>query len=341
MKILSHLTGRIRLKKNFLINKAQSLFFILVFVSCSAALAQDVDVNSTPAAKTEIEITPLKIGDRIPDELWEMYFPVVSANSDQVQYLSLGDFKDKLIILDFWATWCAPCIPTLNSLNDLQNIFEENLLVVPVTSQPENRIKDFLDLKNWSLASIFSDESLRVYFPHLSLPYQVWIYDGKVNTTPEASTVTRQNIQNVIDGKENNMIIKFERNDFDKSLHLFNIRDNIKSSVLMNHGLTAYIPGLNSSITKPNSHSVSAFNVPAIELYKTAFAYDLKYHERFNRVIIELDDSIKNGVMPIGMEFTGEHEMDQKVLDWRSNNLYCYSAIFPKDTPQEVMSKLF
>src|SRR5690606_14605903 len=82
-------------------------FLILVFVSCSAALAQESVVHTTPAATAEAtasktidtEITPLKIGDKIPDELWEMYFSVVSTKSDQVQYLSLGDFKDKLIIL--------------------------------------------------------------------------------------------------------------------------------------------------------------------------------------------------------------------------------------------------
>src|SRR5690554_6027781 len=52
---------------------------ILVFVSCGAALAQEIDVHSTPAAQAEAEITPLKIGDKIPDELWDMYFPVVSS----------------------------------------------------------------------------------------------------------------------------------------------------------------------------------------------------------------------------------------------------------------------
>src|SRR5690554_3491817 len=144
MKILSHLTGRIRLKKNFLINKAPSLFFILVFVSCSAALAQDVDVHSTPAAQAETEITPLKIGDRIPDELWEMYFPVVSANSDQVQYLSLGDFKDKLIILDFWATWCAPCIQMIPRMDNLQKKYEDKIQFVSVTSQSADEVIPFL-----------------------------------------------------------------------------------------------------------------------------------------------------------------------------------------------------
>src|SRR5690554_3969455 len=65
---------------------------ILVFVSCSAALAQESVVHTTPAVQaeaitsktTDTDIIPLKIGDKIPDELWEMYFPVVSADSEQV-----------------------------------------------------------------------------------------------------------------------------------------------------------------------------------------------------------------------------------------------------------------
>src|SRR5690606_25504574 len=40
-------------------------------------------------------ITPLKIGDKIPDELWEMTFPMVSGSTDKVHHLKLGDYRDK------------------------------------------------------------------------------------------------------------------------------------------------------------------------------------------------------------------------------------------------------
>src|SRR5690606_20613261 len=122
---------------------APFLQFIIVFVSC-AALAQEPVVHTAPAAQAESEIMALKIGDKIPNELWEMYFPVVSAKSDQVQYLSLGDFKDKLIILDFWATWCAPCITSLHKLDTLQVQFKDDLMVIPTSYEPESKVKPFL-----------------------------------------------------------------------------------------------------------------------------------------------------------------------------------------------------
>src|SRR5690606_2570037 len=78
-----------QLIKRLALDKVRRLRFlqlILVFVSCSAALAQEFDVHVTPAAQavsetstlsTDLpEITPLKIGDNLPDELWEIYFPV-------------------------------------------------------------------------------------------------------------------------------------------------------------------------------------------------------------------------------------------------------------------------
>src|SRR5699024_7163926 len=118
LSAMSHQQSAVKLWqliKRLALDKVRPLRFlqlILVFVSCSAALAQEFDVHVTPAAQAvsetntisidQPEITPLKIGDKIPDELWKMYFPVVSADSEQVQFLSLGDFKDKLIILDFW-----------------------------------------------------------------------------------------------------------------------------------------------------------------------------------------------------------------------------------------------
>ena len=35
--------------------------------------------------------------------------------------INLDDFRGKLLILNFWATWCAPCREEMPSLDDLQS----------------------------------------------------------------------------------------------------------------------------------------------------------------------------------------------------------------------------
>ena len=36
------------------------------------------------------------------------------------EVINLNSFKNSLIIINFWATWCAPCIEEMPSLNRLQ-----------------------------------------------------------------------------------------------------------------------------------------------------------------------------------------------------------------------------
>ncbi len=44
--------------------------------------------------------------------------------------VNLDDFKGKLIILNFWATWCAPCKEEMPSLDELQSNIELNNLKI-------------------------------------------------------------------------------------------------------------------------------------------------------------------------------------------------------------------
>ncbi|MCD8540458.1 MAG: TlpA family protein disulfide reductase [Leadbetterella sp.] len=76
----------------------------------------------------------LKVGDSIPPELWDLTLPVVN-HPEGKETVTLREHKDKLIILDFWATWCVPCIKSLNKLDNLQKEFGEQLAIVPVTRE--------------------------------------------------------------------------------------------------------------------------------------------------------------------------------------------------------------
>ena len=56
--------------------------------------------------------------------------------------VNLNDFKGKLIILNFWATWCAPCKEEMPSLDSLQsNTKLNNLKIFPVNIGQEDKSK--------------------------------------------------------------------------------------------------------------------------------------------------------------------------------------------------------
>ena len=48
--------------------------------------------------------------------------------------LSLANFKGKIVLLNFWATWCLPCIRELPSIERLQTKFSKNDFAVVAIS---------------------------------------------------------------------------------------------------------------------------------------------------------------------------------------------------------------
>ena len=71
--------------------------------------------------------------------------------------VNLDDFKGKLVILNFWATWCAPCKEEMPSLDDLQsNTKLNNLKIFPINigqediSKSESFFKE-LNIKNLNI----------------------------------------------------------------------------------------------------------------------------------------------------------------------------------------------
>ena len=53
--------------------------------------------------------------------------------------VNLDDFRGKLVILNFWATWCAPCKEEMPSLDNLQsNTKLNNLKIFPINIGQED-----------------------------------------------------------------------------------------------------------------------------------------------------------------------------------------------------------
>ncbi len=75
----------------------------------------------------------------------------------QEKKLNLNDYRGNLILLNFWATWCAPCKEEMPSLDLLQvNKKLDNLKIFPINIGKDNMNKaseffEDLDIKNLNI----------------------------------------------------------------------------------------------------------------------------------------------------------------------------------------------
>jgi len=67
--------------------------------------------------------------------------------------LDLAALKDKIVILDFWATWCGPCQMSMPVLIELANDYKAKGVVFYTINlqEPPEKIRDFLKQKKWAI----------------------------------------------------------------------------------------------------------------------------------------------------------------------------------------------
>jgi len=73
--------------------------------------------------------------------------PGFSVTADNGRTITPKDFGGKLLLVNFWATWCPPCIDEIPGLNEMARQLAPKGLVIVAISQDadENAYKQFLE----------------------------------------------------------------------------------------------------------------------------------------------------------------------------------------------------
>ena len=62
---------------------------------------------------------------------------------------NFNTIKGKVILLNYWATWCAPCIAEMPSLHDLYNDYKDKVVFVFLTEDDDPELEKFMNDKKY------------------------------------------------------------------------------------------------------------------------------------------------------------------------------------------------
>ncbi|MCC8425953.1 FKBP-type peptidyl-prolyl cis-trans isomerase [Mucilaginibacter sp. UR6-11] len=155
----------------------------------------------------------LKIGDRLPE------FTINNIWHGAQHSAEVADFKDRLLIIDFWATSCGGCVEALPKMESLQKQFGGRVKILPVTYETRAYTETFwkanVFTRKLTLPVVTDDKLFNKYFPHEVIPHEIWINKGKVIGITSEGYVDSYNIRQVLDGQIPNWPIKDDYYMFD------------------------------------------------------------------------------------------------------------------------------
>lgn len=266
-------------------------------------------------------VKALAIGDALP--------PVALINlmNSPVLKSNLSSYNNKLLIIDFWATYCSPCIPGLYKLDSMQQLFPQELQVLAVTYQPKKTVDQFMKRRNWNIVFAAEDTLLKALFPYHSMPHTVWIQHGVVKAFTTSSQVTAANIRSMLEGEDVQMEMKQDDLTYDNKAPLFVKGNGGDGTQQLYRSLFApYMQGLRLSLrTERKSNGqvgrISMINVPILTLFKEAWGMQWPWLKYDNRLMVDVKDSAL-------LYYNKSSGMSKEA--WSRQNSYCYTLDVPE-----------
>ncbi|MFA6568228.1 MAG: TlpA disulfide reductase family protein [Victivallales bacterium] len=123
----------------------------------------------------------LKLGDAAP----EVSVKMINDN-EYGKTFSLADFKDKVIVMEFWATWCPPCKESIPHLSALQEKYRDKVVVIGISNEEKAVVEKFFKAQrgmNYRVAIDNEDKTNGIYmtgFGVNGIPHAFIIREGKI-----------------------------------------------------------------------------------------------------------------------------------------------------------------
>lgn len=157
-------------KTIYIVTKKYVLLFLLIFISVILFFLEHF---------TE---TPISIEDIQTKEIFNAkkssvgYFaPSFKLRNIKGNYESLESYRGEVVVLNFWATWCAPCRIEMPSFEKLYRRYRSEgvtVLAITLDKNSENKIKSFVDEYGLSFPILLDEKGeVERLYPSMTIPF--------------------------------------------------------------------------------------------------------------------------------------------------------------------------
>lgn len=140
------------------------LLLVLLTFSCNqkAKKEQSSKADTQPNSVTKKDETPkeLSLAKSLTKNGFHLFngneaAPEIKATDLNGKVVKLSDYKGKLVLLNFWATWCPPCIEEMPSMEQLYDKFKDkDFALLAVSFEDKLKVKEFINLNEYKFTAL-------------------------------------------------------------------------------------------------------------------------------------------------------------------------------------------
>lgn len=135
------------------------LIISLLFLACS-------ETRKNPR---ELSKEQLKIGEIV----WNSTFTDLEGNP-----VSLQDYQGKVVLIDFWETWCGPCLQVFPAMDSLRKEYKNDFAVIAVNLQESDSPEDvqaFKDDKGYDFDFVLDENQVGPKVISFGIPFKIFV----------------------------------------------------------------------------------------------------------------------------------------------------------------------